>query len=331
MSSGPPLTPPRPAEAARRRGDEALARLDLQAALAHYSAAVTAAAAAAAADGDHETGARSQRAVCHCLVGNWRAAVADLDVVARLRPRAPAAHARLAEGRLHLGDYGGARRALQAARVAAAAAAAQGEVEEGAAELDLAQLGAEIERRCVALAPRPAPQPQPQPEPEPELARCVPPRGAVRASCSAGVHTDGSDLRARAGGGSGLLLRPRPRLPPRSLPSPLMARAPRCAGGGAPSRGCRCCPLRRRSCPRCARRAQRRGRGRGRGRWAGPRGWGSTSARCAGRRAAVGPPSHRAPSPRYRRGWTVAGRDTSGVGWAGAATRRCRGESKTAT
>eukprot|EP01049_Picozoa_sp_SAG25_P013980 SAG25_NODE_2322_length_1724_cov_1.102769_2_plen_58_part_01 len=54
MSSGPPLTPPRPAEAARRRGDEALARLDLQAALAHYSAAVTAA-AAAAADGDHET------------------------------------------------------------------------------------------------------------------------------------------------------------------------------------------------------------------------------------------------------------------------------------
>jgi hypothetical protein len=91
------------------------------------------------------------------MVGAWPAAVADLETAAKLRPCA-AAHARLAEGRLQLGDYDGARLALAAAQQA-----------EDAAECsELPALEAEVRQRSAALQTAAALQTQASPEPEPE-------------------------------------------------------------------------------------------------------------------------------------------------------------------
>ena len=142
--------PPPPAADPRGLAQQAFASFDLKRALALYAQAIE------LEPLDAEL--RSMRAACYCMLGAWPAAVGELEAAAELRPCAEA-HARLAEGRLQLGDYGGARLAL---------AAAQGSADAGDCA-ELPGLEAEIRQRGDAATERPAtPQPQPEPELEPE-------------------------------------------------------------------------------------------------------------------------------------------------------------------
>jgi len=201
------------ADAAMGEADALFERFDFGGAARLYSAAI---------DIDpHREPPRSKRAACYCMLGAWDAAVADLEAAAALRPSA-AAHARLAEGRLQLGDFDGARRAVEAAR----------QSDDAAECAELPELEAEVQRRERAEAlvsrpepqpePEPQPQPQPQPEPAPEPAPQPAPERRSFLRSTTCLRCDDAPPAAKAGEYLGSLCWP----PDASWPSPLSSTPP---------------------------------------------------------------------------------------------------------